>query len=371
MKILYITINVLGDSGANAAEIFPKLAFLSKEINYVNVADLEKNKDFITKKQFSNFLKLRPRRLGLYSILRNALRIAKKCKDKDIDCVHAFYREVNIPLIIFLRLALILFRSNTVLIVDHRSVNLAKGRRAFFKKLNNFFMQIFVHHLAGNPLAVETNHFFIFKPKHIIDLGFDTLPDVEILAPPENQRPSIWFIGSMKPKNRKSEFLIEVFDELTRRFGQQMKFDIRVAGPANQSQEEMLNANPNVTYYGSLPRTSLYQLLMEFPGIGMAFMNEEFHKSAPSLKFSEYAAMHFAVVASDTIGMRTQWKRMKYSNVALAKEDVCEWADKLVEASENWPKNFQTWDTKMDWSYDNIFKNQVLKLYNQTSNKLK
>ncbi len=59
MKVLYVTANVLGDAGANAAEIFPRLAFISPEIEKVIVADFGKNRAFIREKQFGDFLCMR------------------------------------------------------------------------------------------------------------------------------------------------------------------------------------------------------------------------------------------------------------------------------------------------------------------------
>ncbi|MCP4073717.1 MAG: glycosyltransferase [Hyphomicrobiales bacterium] len=371
MKILYVTVNVLGDSGANAAELFPEFAVKSPQIERTYVADVQRNRNYIKQQQLAEFLRLRHDRLAGYREFRYAFRIAKKCKDNDIDLVHVFYRQTNIPLVILLRIALRLLSAKTTIMVDHRSVNLALGRSALAKKARNLVMQVFSHNLAGNPLAVETNHFVNFKPKHIIDLGFDKLPDVEILAPPKQNRTSVWFIGSLKPRNRKTEFLIDVFEELRSRHGHQLKFDIRVAGDTKPDQAAALNENPNVIYYGRIPRARLYELLLEYPGVGMAFMNTEYHGFAPSIKFSEYAAMSYAIVASDTIGLKNQWTRMKYGNVTFARENVPEWADKLEEAVENWPESFQKWRTKNDWSYDSIYKNQVLRIYQNIVRKSK
>ncbi len=369
MKVLFITANVLGDAGANAAELFPLYSFLSKNIEYSIVADFERNKDFVHKKQFVEFLKLKYRRRTFIGAFKNAWRIAKKSKQEDIDVIHAFYRQVNIPLICFLYFGLIFHRSKSKILVDHRSVNLARGYKRQIKILSNQFMQFFTHELAGNPLAVETNHYFVWRRKHIIDLGFDALPEIEISKPDAEQRKTVWFIGSLKPANRKSEFLIEIFDEIYRRFGKSPPFDIRVAGPTRNFQENALNANPIVNYYGSVPRRRLYELLIEHPGIGMAFMNLEHHAAAPSLKFSEYAAMNFAVVASNTEGLKIQHERMGYSNVIFAEEDTSEWVDKLIEASNLWPDSFVNWETKNDWSYSKIFENQCIQIYNTIKNK--
>jgi hypothetical protein len=59
MKILYVTANVLGDAGANAAEIFPKLALAADPVDHVIVADFARNRDFIRYRQFADFLRLR------------------------------------------------------------------------------------------------------------------------------------------------------------------------------------------------------------------------------------------------------------------------------------------------------------------------
>ncbi len=253
--------------------------------------------------------------------------------------------------------------------MDHRSVNLAKGRNLFFKMLQNALMQPFVHHLAGNPLATKSNHWVIYKPDKIIDLGYDTLPDVEVVKPAQSKKKNIWFIGTMKPQNRKSEFLFEVFDELERRFGQDAHFTIRVAGPARNDQLPYLMSNSLVEYYGLLPRHRLYDLLAKYPGIGVAYMNEAHHALAPSLKFSEYASMSYAIVASDTIGMRTQAKRMAYKNVTFAEQTAQSWADQLERALDNWPDSFTSWETKDDWSYRSIFETQVVPLYKKLSNR--
>ena len=363
MRVMYVTANVLGDAGANAAELFPRFAFLSDEIDHVIVADFYRNKDYIRKKQLCEFLRLKFRKKTYLASMKNAFRIARKSKQANIDIIHVFYRQVNNPLVILLRVALIAFGSRAKVMVDHRSVNLAKGWKRKNKNFSNFLMQIFVHHLAGNPLAVETNHYKVWRPKHIIDLGFDKLPEVEIKKPDSSKRTSVWFIGSLKPKNRKSEFLIKIFDEIYRRFGDNPPFDIHVAGPTTNSQGAALMGNPIVKYYGSVPRNTLYELLIENPGIGMAFMNQEFHAAAPSLKFSEYAAMKYAIVASDTVGLKTQWRRMKYGNVTFAEETVSDWVEKLIAAAEKWPDTFEAWETKDDWSYESIFNKQVIKIY--------
>jgi hypothetical protein len=365
MKILYVTANVLGDAGANAAEIFPRLAFLSKGVEQVIVADFGKNRGFITEKQFCEFLCLRRRKFGgaLYAALRQGLRIAKKSTDEQIDIIHVFYRLRNVPLIVSIRLGLVLLRGKSTIIVDHRSVNLARGRRGFFKKISNLLMQVFTHRLAGNPWAAETNHFKLFKPADIIDLGYDNLPAGESLEPAAGQPVSIWFIGSMKPKNRKTGFILDVFDRISAKEGASGQFHILVAGPAKPAQKARLRANPNVTYYGRLPRARLYELLRENPGVGMAFMNSEFHAYAPSLKFCEYAIMRFSIVASDTLGLRTQAERMNLDGVVFVGEDVEEWANRLVEAATSWRGLAPEWQDAPLWSYERIFNRQVLDLY--------
>lgn len=363
MKILYVTANVLGDAGANAAEIFPKLALAADPVDHVIVADFARNRDFIRYRQFADFLRLREYKWPIRQAWQAAARIAKKVKDSDVDIIHVFYRQQNIPLIIFLRLALIVLRSNAVLLVDHRSVNLARGWRAGVKKSRNLLMQIFAHRLAGNPWAVETNHFFVFKPKHIIDLGYDKLPGGREKPPGANAPCTIWFIGSLKPKNRKSEFLIEVFDQIAAKNTTTRPVEIHVAGPTRRAQARALNKNPMVTYHGMLPRADLYKLLREHPGIGMAFMNMEFHSYAPSLKFVEYAIMRYAIIASDTLGLRTQAKRMNLDGVIFATENSQEWAEKLIAAANDWKGLSPTWNDAPLWSYDSIFERQVIGLY--------
>jgi len=365
MKILYVTANVLGDAGANAAEIFPRLAMVSPSIEKVIVADFGKNRGFIKEKQFCEFLNLRryTTRPRLYAALRQGLRIAKKCTDEQVDIVHVFYRQRSIALLIFLRIALFLLRGKSVIIVDHRSVNLARGWRGFTKKLANMLMQFFVHRLAGNPWAVETSHFRVFKPTDIIDLGYDSLPEGEAKELKTGQPVSIWFIGSMKPKNRKTEFIIKVFERIREKEGASGWFQIRVAGPANPAQKKALGANPAVSYYGRLPRAQLYELLRTHPGVGMAFMNMEFHSYAPSLKFCEYAIMQYKIVASDTLGLGTQAQRMNLDDVVFVAENVDEWADKLITAAASWRGLCPVWQDADLWSYESIFERQVIGLY--------
>jgi len=373
MKVLFITAYVLGDAGANAAEIFPRLSVLAPEISHVYVADFAKNRDFIRERQHAEFLMLRKKGGYLVSTLRNALRIAKKTKDNNIDVIHVFYRQRNILLVILLRIALFVLGSKAVIIVDHRSVNLARGYQAAVKKLGNLAMQLFTHHLAGNPWAVETNHYFIFRPKHIIDLGYDKLPDGGAVEPPKDAPVNIWFIGSLRPKNRKSEFLIEVFDLLDQRVSQDRNQEkpviIHVAGPARKGQTKALSENKSVVYHGKLPRPKLYRLLRQKPGVGIAFMNMEFHAFAPSLKFCEYAIMRYRIVASDTLGLRTQARRMNLDDVTFAAESAPEWADKLMAQAKEWNGLQPEWAEASLWAYDSIFKRQVIGLYENITTK--
>lgn len=367
MKIIYVTINVLGNSGANAAELFPRMAVKAPNVSDVIVADYGKNRDYIKETQFCDFLLMRRSRWGrrIFTALRNGLRVARKASREGVDIIHIFYRWENVPLTVFLRIGLFFLRSKACIIIDHRSVNLARGPHAFFKKSSNLVMQIFSHHLAGNPWAVETNHFFIFKPKHIIDLGYDSLPKGKATELKPDQKVSIWFIGTLKPKNRKTEFLIDVFSRITDKIGISDDFHIHIAGAAKKEQAIALSLNPNITYYGRLPRNELYEKLGANPGVGMAFMNQEFHAYAPSLKFCEYAIMRFKIVSSDTLGLRTQAKRMNLDGVVFANEDADEWADKLIAAAKGWQGVAPKWQDGPLWSYQSIFDRQVIGLYDQ------
>lgn len=364
MKILYVTANVLGDAGANAAEIFPRLAVAAPQVTDVIVADYDRNRGFIRDRQGAEFLRLKDRGGGVRQAVRDGLRIAKKAKDREIDVIHVFYRQQNAIMLIFLRLALIALWAKATVLMDHRSVNLARGRDATFKKLRNLVMQVFVHRLAGNPLAAETNHFFLFKPADIIDLGYDALPEGEAVEPEPDAPCAIWFIGSLKPANRKSEFLIETFAKIAERQALLARpAEIHVAGPTRPDQKKALKANPMVTYHGSLPRAELYKLLRARPGVGVAFMNEEFHAAAPSLKFVEYAIMRYAIVASDTPGLRTQGDRMNLPGVVYVPEDTERWAEALISAANDWAGLQPIWQDADLWSYTSIFERQVLGLY--------
>ncbi|MEO0831045.1 MAG: hypothetical protein AAFY03_11390, partial [Pseudomonadota bacterium] len=129
MRILYVTANVLGDAGANAAEIFPRLAVTDPAIRYTCVADYEQQKQFVLERQKAEFLKLRQSRFALRQAYLTAKRVAKRAVDLRIDVIHVFYRQQNVPLAILLRMALVLVGSRAKVIMDHRSVNLARGRR--------------------------------------------------------------------------------------------------------------------------------------------------------------------------------------------------------------------------------------------------
>lgn len=366
MRILYVTANVLGDAGANAAEIFPRLLVASGKADEIWVADYEANREFIRDTQKAEFLRLKDYGGGIWQTIRDAARIGKKAKDLDVDVIHIFYRQQNAVMTIFLRLVLLMLWARSKVLMDHRSVNLARGRAAITKKLRNFFMQFAVHHFAGNPLAVETNHWVIWKPKHIIDLGYDKLPEGEAIEPPEDAPCAIWFIGSLRPKNRKSEFLIDVFERMAARQDELTRpARIHVAGPTRKDQQQALRSNKFVTYHGSLPRAKLYELLRAKPGIGVAFMNEEFHAAAPSLKFVEYAIMRFGIVASATPGLLTQGKRMNLDDVNYVAEDPQIWADRLISAANAWSGLTPVWADADLWSYDSIFERQVLELYDR------
>lgn len=359
MRVLFVTLNVLGDAGANAAELFPRHAALSPAFDRVITADCARQKRFIRDQQFAEFLRLCPES-GLRAIVRNALRIARKAKQTQIDVIHVFYRLENVPLIIALRLMLLLTACRAKLLVDHRSVNLARGWRGFWKKCANQAMQPFVHHLAGNPLAVETNYFVTLRPKHIIDLGYDLLPTTPPTAAAD---PAIWFIGSLKPANRKTGFLIEVFARLARNATSQDRFQIHIAGPARPDQIAALQSNPRITYHGRLPRAELYARLAQHPGIGVAFMNREFHAAAPSLKFCEYAIMRYRILASDTPGLLLQAERMQLPDVTFLGEDAALWADTLLQVARRWRGPMPEWANAQNWSYSHIFTHQVAGLY--------
>lgn len=362
MRVLYVTLNVLGDSGANAAELFPRLAALSPEIDRVITADAPRNKQFIRERQFAEFLRLRPEK-GVVATMSNALRIARMAQAAHVDVIHIFYRLENVPLVTLLRLAMILLGVRARLLVDHRSVNLARGWRAIRKKAANLTMQVFAHHLAGNPLAVETNHPLRWRSCHVIDLGYDEPPactPAETTAPP-----AIWFVGSLKPANRKTEFLVDVFDRLARLAAPADRFRIHVAGPARADQIAALRKNSRVIYHGRLPRADLYNLLVDHPGIGIAFMNREYHAAAPSLKFCEYALMRYRVLASDTPGLRLQARRMEIEGVTFLPEQAAIWAETLLAAARGWQGLQPEWKTAADWSYARIFQRQVQGLYRQ------
>lgn len=366
MKVLYLTSFVLGDAGANAADIFPRLAVQNPEIEQVYVADFPRNKHHIEVRQGARYLRLEWRRTWL----RHAARIARKCRSEKIDVIHVFYRQQNAVLLILIRIWLFLLGARTKVLMDHRSVNLAKGWRARRKRALNMAMQTCAHALAGNPWAVETNHIRTFRPKHLIDLGYDNLPNgaAHTPAPPATDV-VFWFIGTLKPRNRQSEFLLKVFAAVEKQatsYGKQAKF--HVAGPARADQIATLKALSNVTYHGKLPRSDLYRKLLEHPGIGLAYMNHSFHEYAPSLKFAEYAIMRYDILASDTLGLKTQAGRMNLpGRVRFLPERVDAWADAVREMAQSYQGLAPPWDDAPHWSYPSIFARQVLPLYRDLS----
>lgn len=362
MKVLYLTSFVLGDAGANAADIFPRLAVQSDEIDQVYVADFPRNKYHVEARQGACYLRLEWNRTWL----RHAARIARKCRQEDIDIIHVFYRQQNAVLLILIRIWLLLLGARTKILMDHRSVNLAKGWRARRKRVLNTAMQTCAHALAGNPWAVETNHIRIFRPKFLIDLGYDTLPDGAADAPqPALKEVVFWFIGTLKPRNRQSEFLLKVFRAVEKRDtkqGKQIRF--HVAGPARTDQIAALKALSNVTYHGKLPRADLYRKLLEHPGIGLAYMNHTFHEYAPSLKFAEYAIMRYDILASNTLGLKTQANRMSLpGQVRFLPERVEAWADAVHDMAQSYQGLAPAWKDAPHWSYPSIFSRQVLPLY--------
>lgn len=368
LRILYVASWVLGDPGANAADIFPRLCAAHADVDKVIVADRPRNKFHIETRQHAEYLRLEWK----HSLIRYAARIARKAKQEDIDVIHVFYRQQNAILLIFIRIFLFLVRGHSKIVMDHRSVNLAKGWRRARKQCLNLTMQFFCHHLAGNPWAVETNHPWIFRKKHVIDLGYDTLPPAPKDAiESKNSHVNVWFVGSLKPKNRKSDFLLNVFDRvsaLRQETASEQNRDIRihVAGPTSESQKTRLNANPHVTYHGQLPRAKLYQALSEHPGIGLAYMNHEFHEYAPSLKFCEYAMARFKILASNTLGLQTQAKRLGLHDVRHIPEEDVLWAEAVLQAAGAYQGLEPPWNDAARWSYSAIFERQVLGLYRES-----
>jgi glycosyltransferase involved in cell wall biosynthesis len=364
MRVLYLTTYVLGDSGANAADIFPRLAAESPEIERVYVADFPRNKYHIEARQGARYLRLEWHRTWL----RHAARIARKCKQERIDILHVFYRQQNAVLLILIRAWLLLLGAQTRIVMDHRSVNLAKGWRARRKRALNAAMQLCTHALAGNPWAVETNHWTVFRPKHLVDLGYDVLPEgVPAARMGPHHEVIFWFIGTLKPRNRQSEFLLDVFEAVAARTpcgGRRIRF--HVAGPAREDQIDRLRAAPNVTYHGKLPRAELYRRLRRYPGVGLAFMNHRFHEYAPSLKFAEYAIMRYDIIASDTVGLTTQAARMNLpGQVRFVPETVADWTDAILAAAHNHAGPTPPWADAALWSYPAIFERQVLGLYRE------
>lgn len=364
LRILYVAPWVLGDPGANAADIFPRLSVAHPDIDKTLVADFPKNKFHIETRQGATYLRLEWRR----SMVRYAARIAWKAKQENIDVIHVFYRQQNAVLLVLIRIFLILLRAHTRILMDHRSVNLAKGWRRTRKVIVNFVMQAFCHHLAGNPWAVETNHLRLFRPKTIIDLGYDTEPDPVDTDVISEEAVNVWFIGSLKPKNRKSDFLLDIFDRIDARQNDPLrsasrKIRIHVAGTASESQKARLVSNAAVTFHGMMPRPKLYQCLANNPGIGLAYMNTEFHAYAPSLKFSEYAMMRFRILASDTLGLRTQADRMVLPSTIFVPEDEAEWVNAIQSAADTYQGPEPAWADAKNWSYSSIFERQVVRLY--------
>ncbi len=360
-RILYVTSWVLGDAGANAADIFPRLAAEHPSIERVIVADFPRNKHHILTRQHAEYLRLEWDR----SWFRLAARIARKAKREDMDVIHVFYRQQNAVLLILIRIWLMILGGRARLVMDHRSVNLARGWRRWPKLALNTLMQLFAHHLAGNPWAVETNHLMVFRPKQIIDLGYDTLPDTRevAVANRDDDSVNVWFIGSLKPRNRKSQFLLDTLDAVAAQPSEKKRIRFHLAGPASDAQVRRLTANPLVTYHGQLKRADLYRKLQQFSGLGLAYMNLEFHAHAPSLKFAEYAIMRYRILASDTPGLRTQGERMKLSRVQYIPETVAAWSRAIREAAEAYEGADPQWGDAANWSYPAIFEAQVLPLY--------
>ena len=370
MKILYVTCNVLGDSGANAAELFPKLAAESNWAKQVIVADFRKNENYVEEQQKAEFLCLWQSWPQIRESIHNARQIAWIVKHNDVNIIHIFYREQNVPLLTVLRLLILWYGCDARIIMDHRSVNLARGYRSFRKKLVNIFAMLFSHKLVGNPLAVESNHFFEIKDREIVDLGYDdtVFPNISGLLSPDleaakNKPVNVWFVGSIKPANRKSWFLIEIFRAFSDRFGTgEVVFNI--AGPANIRQIAELEAIPTVNYLGVLPRGELYAQMKDKPGIGMAFMNKEFHDLAPSLKFVEYALFGYKILASSTVGLKKQAERMKFENVHFVDETVDDWCSYISQAAKEYQASGSVaWKEGPNWSYRSIFERQVRTLY--------
>lgn len=363
MRVLYVTANVLGDPGANAAEIFPRLAADNPAVTAVLVADYPRNRDFVETRQGATFLPLSEHSCRLRRAIGDARRIARWASVRDVDIVHVFYRRQNALMLIFLRVGLIWLGARAVLLMDHRSVNLTRGPRAVVKLALNLLMQLFAHRLAGNPCAVDSNHVLRFRPSDIIDLGYENLPARHGHADPQGPC-AIWFVGSLEHANRKSEFLLDVFDRIAaQRDGLSRPARIHVAGPTRPEQAARLRANPLVTYHGQIHRDALYALMRAHPGIGVAFMNTQFHSAAPSLKFAEYGLMRFAIVASDTRGLRLQGARMKIPCVQYVAEDARLWARTLIQTAKDWTDLTPRWETASLWSYTSIYERQVLGLY--------
>ena len=362
MKILYYTLNVLGSNGANAAELFPKLAVNSDYVDHVYVADYEANKAFIQKNQCAEFLKMR-RNKGAW--LRNAVRIARKCSREKVDVLHFFYRQSTVLNLIVIKLFFLIYGCRTKVLLDHRSVDLSIGINSKIKKIKNFGAQLGCDMLAGNPYAVETNHFYIFKKKEVIDLGYDSLPEISEQIKYNSKQINFWYVASLMPKNRKTEFLLDVFDEINKALTPEQRAvtKIWVAGSGSPYQVKRLNDNPIVHYFGRVDRKLLYMNMAKYPGFGIAYMNRNRHEFAPSIKFAEYAALKFQIVASSTTGLKLQALRMNISNVNFVEQEVDAWVKECTRLINEGYEPANLWKDQEMWSYRKIFDLQVMELY--------
>ena len=89
------------------------------------------------------------------------------------------------------------------------------------------------------------------------------------------------------------------------------------------------------------------------------------HQFAPALKFIEYAALGYYILASDTVGLRLQAKRSNYKNAVFAKEDVEKWAQAIETHLLHKNTKAQGWYEKEAWSYPALFRNQYVKSYKE------
>lgn len=362
MNIMYLTANVLGDSGANAAEIFPKEAQLSSMIDNVYVADFNKNKKYITEVQHVKFLKIRYKKFSFLNILKNSIRITILCKRHDITLIHCFYRSKNMHLISLIKLFLLLTNVKTKILLDHRSVNLAKGAMKIQKLLINQIFSPFIDYFSGNTFAVETNYIFCPKNKYIIDLGYDKLPKPIRVLSNQNNHINVWYIGNLIAKNRNAEFILNIFDLLSKHVSVNKTFTIHIAGPlSNYNKVKIYNKN-SINYHGVVERSELYKLLQRFPGIGIAFMDYKNHNFAPALKLIEYSIFGFKIIASDTQGLRLQQQRARLPNITFVNHDLSSWVNAILKEIYE-PAKYDTWIDSNKWSYSMIFKKQVLPIY--------